>query len=58
MILHKNKGGFILKKEYTTPELEVMVLRLSKDILGDSKPESSDNPIYATEIDPNDDPFA
>ena len=47
-----------MKKEYTTPELEVMVLRLSKDILGDSKPESSDNPIYATEIDPNDDPFA
>ena len=45
-----------MKKEYIAPDCELIRFRLTKDILGDSKPEPTDNPIYN---DPNpDDPFA
>lgn len=44
-----------MKKEYITPELNVLSIYLSKDILGDSKPEPTDKPIIDEPID--DDPF-
>lgn len=34
-----------MKKEYITPELDVLRIYLSQDILGDSKPEPIDKPI-------------
>lgn len=48
-----------MKKEYIAPDCELIRFKLTKDILGDSKPEPSDNPIYGGggSGDP-DDPFA
>ena len=45
-----------MKKEYMPPELEIKTLFLSRDILGDSKPEPTDNPIIDNPID-EEDPF-
>ena len=45
-----------MKKEYVSPECEIVKLKLSKSILGDSKPEPSVDPIYNPN--PPDDPFA
>ena len=44
-----------MKKEYITPELDVLRIYLSQDILGDSKPEPTDKPIIDNPIE--DDPF-
>lgn len=47
-----------MKKEYTAPEFETVLLRLSADVLGDSKPEFTDKPIYNDPTDGGDlDPF-
>lgn len=44
-----------MKKEYMTPDFDIRRLMLCADVLGDSKLEDSDNPIYN---DPDvDDPF-
>ena len=45
-----------MKKEYITPELDVLRISLSHDILGDSKPEPTDKPVIDNPID-DDDPF-
>lgn len=46
-----------MKNEYIAPDCELIRFKLSKDILGDSKPESHDSAIYNSEPDV-DDPFA
>ena len=45
-----------MKKEYMAPDCELIRLRLTRDVLGDSKPEPTLTPIYS---DPGDvdDPF-
>ena len=45
-----------MKKEYVTPECDFIKFKLTIDILGDSQPEPTDNPIYNETI--PDDPFA
>lgn len=43
-----------MKKDYITPDIDLIHLSLSKDVLGDSKWEPTDNPIID---DPEEDPF-
>lgn len=45
-----------LKNEYIVPDFNLIKISITKDVLGDSKPEPTDKPIYN---DPSlDDPFA
>jgi len=46
-----------MKKEYMAPDCDLIRFRLTKDILGDSKPEPTDKPIIDEPID-DVDPFA
>ena len=47
-----------MKKDYIAPDCELICFNLTRDILGDSKPEATDNPIIGGggSSDP-DDPF-
>ncbi len=49
-----------MKKEYIAPELDVLRLRLSEDILGDSKWEDSDSEVGggSSSLPPIDDDFS
>ena len=40
-----------MKKEYVSPEIDVLSFKLSHDILGDSKPQSTDVENYGDPID-------
>ena len=44
-----------MKKQYSVPELELVKFTLTRDILGDSRPEETDNPIIPDP--PIDDPW-
>ena len=39
-----------MKKIYYAPEMELLEIKISKDILGDSQPEPSLPPVYETTI--------